>query len=173
MKRKITNSYLLSKSIIFISTFVAMLFVSYRINKNLFKSCKYQFKENTSRLIVGDSHCQEGIVENYIPNSENLSHYAEGWFSTFLKVKELTKRNKQIKVLITSISPQRFSGFYDLSFSLDKFSRETLERLYPILKTSEILNFQINWSVYMENFFRNIICPNINYLDLYINPRFK
>lgn len=92
---------------------------------------------NTSILIVGDSHPQKSINPRYFKDAQNISQPAEPYILTYWKLKKIF--NSYIPdTLIIGLAPHNISQFNDLKFSNDKWSSEMFRRSYPIEEFNDI-----------------------------------
>ncbi|TXB61412.1 hypothetical protein [Phaeodactylibacter luteus] len=92
---------------------------------------------NTSILIVGDSHPQKSINPKYFKDAQNISQTAEPYVLTYWKLKKIF--NSYIPdTLIIGFAPHNISQFNDLKFSNDRWSSEMFRRSYPIEEFNDI-----------------------------------
>lgn len=73
----------------------------------------YQVKKEENILILGDSHAEFAIDDNVLANSVNLSHSADSYFYSYLKIRKMKKENPQIDTLLLALSNHNLLVEYD------------------------------------------------------------
>ncbi len=98
MKRFVINCFK------FLGVFILICIVSLIFNSILINSYGYKIEENKNVLILGDSHTEYAIDDDLFKNSINLSHSADSYFYSYLKIRKMKKENPQINTLILALS---------------------------------------------------------------------
>jgi ABC-type sugar transport system permease subunit len=65
--------------------------------------------KNINVLVLGDSHAKYALDDKILKNTCNLSTDADSYFYSYLKLKELNKKNIQIDTLLLSFSQHNIS----------------------------------------------------------------
>lgn len=126
------------------------------------KNCDYFILDkNVNILILGDSHTKYALNDSIIKNSYNFSDDADSYFYSFLKLKEIKKKNKQIDTLLLSFSQHNIDENIETSWLLNSsqlFSR--LRFYYPLLDKEDFI-FLLNKRPedVLSNLFTQIMNP--------------
>ena len=106
MKKFIKNSALLfGISVVLI---ISLVMVSHSITRHFFD---YSINESKNILVVGNSHLEYAIDDEIIPQAFNIAQSGSGYFYSYLKVREIANRNKQIDTIILGYSYEDFSEY--------------------------------------------------------------
>ena len=106
--------------------------------------------QETSVLIVGDSHPQKSLNPKYFNDAQNISQPAEPYILTYWKLKSIFKSYTP-DTLIIGLAPHNISQFNDLKFSNKKWSNEMFRRSYPIQDFRNISNeISVDYSTYTK-----------------------
>jgi hypothetical protein len=88
----------------FLGIFSSICLVSLFFNYLLINYYGYEIKKDQNILVLGDSHTEYAIDDNVFKRSINLSHSADSYFYSFLKIRKLKKENPQIDTLLLALS---------------------------------------------------------------------
>ena len=128
---------------------------------------------NTSILIVGDSHPQKAINPKYFKDAQNISQPAEPLILSYWKLKKIFNSYTP-DTLIIGIAPHNISQFNDLKFSNAKWSTEMFRRSYPIEEFNDISsNINIDYIGFLKVLWKQTAFyprkNHINYIGNYSN----
>lgn len=106
MKKFITNSI----SLLGITTIliVGLVLITHAITRHFFN---YAIDENKNILVVGNSHLEYAIDDEIISQAFNIAQSGSGYFYSYLKIREIANRNKQIDTIILGYSYEDFSEY--------------------------------------------------------------
>jgi hypothetical protein len=120
---------------------VALLCIITSINWIFIKYSNYfVLNKDVNILILGDSHTKYSINDNIIQNSYNLSADADSYFYSYLKLKEIKKKNCQIDTLLLSFSQHNIAKCIELRWLLNSSHlHDRLQFYYPLLDYNAFL----------------------------------
>lgn len=64
----------------------------------------YKIKKDQNILVLGDSHTEYAVDDSVFKSSINLSHSADTYFYSFLKLRRMKEENPQIDTLLLALS---------------------------------------------------------------------
>lgn len=109
--------------------FIALIFNSLVINYYF----GYKIKPEQNILILGDSHTECAINDSIFKNSINLSHSADSYFYSFLKIRKMKKENPQIDTLLLALSNHNLLIEYDDRWLFNTANIKSKFRIYTDL----------------------------------------
>ena len=130
MKDFISNCFKFS-GIFLLICLGSLLFNSFLINYY-----GYKVEKNKNVLILGDSHTENAIDDNIFENSVNLSHSADSYFYSYLKIRKLKKENPHIDTLLLALSSHNLLVEYE-----DKWLFKSKLRIYTDLMNLSDFSF--------------------------------
>lgn len=99
MKRFISNCFKFLG--IFVLICLGCLFFNSLLINNYYG---YKTKKDQNIIILGDSHTEYAIDDNVFQRSVNLSHSADSYFYSYLKIRKMKEENPQIDTLLLALS---------------------------------------------------------------------
>lgn len=96
----------------------------------------YELEKNKSVLILGDSHTEYAINDNIFTSSLNLSHSADSYFYSFLKIRKLKDENPQINTLLLALSNHNLLVEYEDKWIFNTSNIKSKLRIY-----TDLMNF--------------------------------
>lgn len=147
MKRFIINCFKFSGLFLFICL-GSLLFNTLIINNYL----GYKIEPNKNILILGDSHTEYAIDDSILKNSINLSHSADSYFYSNLKLRKMKKENPQIDTLFLAFSNHNLLTDYDDRWLFNTAHIKSKLRIYTdLMSFSDFLFlFKANPSAVMQ-----------------------
>ena len=115
-----------------LSTILIFSYLNY-INNKAINNFKVR---NKTTLFLGDSHIQQAINNNLIPNTLNLSQFSESYYFTYFKTKRILKANPSIKKIYLGFSFHNISSYFD-DFIFGKYSKDIAAKYFFILPKNE------------------------------------
>ena len=79
----------------------------------------FVFENNINKIILGHSHAEAALDDHILTNTVNLAHSADGFFYSYVKLKESLKYNDNIDTLILAFTPTDISD-NDARWTMDK-----------------------------------------------------
>lgn len=107
------------------------------INYFIYSSPNAVDLENTSILIIGDSHPRRSINPKYFDNAKNISRDAEPFVITYWKLKKIFKSNVPDTIII-GFAPHNISKSNDLNFSKRIKAERMFKESYPFQQLNDI-----------------------------------
>lgn len=96
----------------------------------------------TSVLIVGDSHLQNGVNDQILRNSYNISASGESYLYSYIKLKAITRKNENIQTVLLGYSSHNLSSQIDENWIFnDNSIFNKVGSYYPLFDKNDI--FQI------------------------------
>ncbi|OMP31162.1 hypothetical protein [Mangrovimonas sp. DI 80] len=92
----------------------------------------YNLNELNKGLFVGDSHVRCAIDDSYIDGYINMGLYAESYYFSFFKIKQLLDRNDNIEEVYLGYSYHSLSNYYD-SYVSGEYSKEVSSTYFFML----------------------------------------
>lgn len=110
-------SLFIKKIFIFIISFVVLIllqFIAFKLIVNY--NTDYKLENDTTILILGDSHIEAALNDSIIDNSVNFSSGGSPVFFNYVKLKKIVESNEQISTIILGYSPINLTGkgFYEV-----------------------------------------------------------
>jgi hypothetical protein len=166
MKRFIKKILAFSIIPIIIGIPLLLLFVAYVNNL----SSEYKLKSNIDSIFIGDSHIQQAINDNIVPNSLNLGKNSESFYFSYYKLNLLLNTNPSVKKVILGFSYHSLSNYYD-RFIYGDYSTNIATNYFYILPPKEQFRM-IYWNKYnLGSFIKGIIKQGTNKIaDSKYNP---
>lgn len=135
----------------------AFLFIcigSIILNSVLLNYKGYKISLDKNILILGDSHTEYAIDDAVLKNSINLSHSADSYFYSYLKLRKLKKENSQIDTLLLAFSNHNLLTEYDNRWLFNTAHIKSKLRIYTDLMTfSDVMFlFKANPSAVIQGF---------------------
>ncbi|GAA4937508.1 hypothetical protein GCM10023314_07530 [Algibacter agarivorans] len=96
----------------------------------------YKIVKDKNVLILGDSHTEYAIDDNIYNNSINLSHSADSYFYSYLKIRKLKKENPQIDTLLLALSNHNLLIEYEDKWLFNTSNIKSKLRVY-----ADLMNF--------------------------------
>jgi lysophospholipase L1-like esterase len=126
---------------ILLGTLLMFLIVIKILNKKLMHD--FKIKKSTRVLFLGDSHIEQAINDQYIPNSVNLAKQAEPYFYTYQKLKNICVSNHQIDTLFLGYS------YHNISYKIEefihgKYKNDIIPKYILLLTLKEQINILID-----------------------------
>jgi hypothetical protein len=103
--------------------FPLVLYTGFIYVANSILVANYRVNPGVNTIVIGDSHTQKAINDQYFPNAINLSQSSESFLYSYVKLKEILKHNPNIKTVLLGCSFHSFSAYYD-EFVIGKYSSE-------------------------------------------------
>ncbi len=127
----------------FISNLLKILFVFGLIYSCIIVANYYHTKNTPLRippdkniLILGDSNTESAINDTILDNSINLSHSADPFFYSFLKLRKILPANNHIDTVLLSFSPHNLFK-NDWTFN-EKHIHSRFGQYYPLMTIEDI-----------------------------------
>ena len=117
----------------FLGIFLLICLGALIFNSLLINSYGYKVEENKNVLILGDSHTEYAIDDTVFTNSINLSHSADSYFYSFLKIRKLKKENPQIDTLLLALSNHNLLVEYEDKWLFNTAHIKSKFRIYTDL----------------------------------------
>lgn len=134
--------YFFKKSFFFVFLFAICMSVLVGVTTLLVKrNFNYCVGKNINTIILGDSHTLCGMDESIIPNSLNLSESADAYFYSYLKFREIQKRNPQIKTLILAYSQHNVSPSENNWLTQDNIIKKKLPFYFFLFNKEDFIEF--------------------------------
>ncbi len=114
MKKFIKNSIKIFG--ITVVTVVSLVLITHFVARHFFD---FTIDQNKNMLVVGSSHLEYAFDDDIVPQAFNVSQSGSGYFYSYLKVREIANRNKQIDTVILGYSYEDFSEYRVNWFSAD------------------------------------------------------
>ncbi|PNQ73890.1 hypothetical protein C1T31_06065 [Hanstruepera neustonica] len=106
MKKFIKNSVILFGIVMLLV--VSLVLITHFVTRQFFD---YTIDQNKNILVVGNSHLEYAIDDDIIPQAFNIAQSGSGYFYSYLKVREIANRNKQIDTVVLGYSYEDFSEY--------------------------------------------------------------
>jgi len=134
-----------------------ILYFGFNISFNMYCYANSEIAlNNTSILIMGDSHPQMSLNPKLFYSAQNISQPAEPYVLTFWKLKKIIRSNKP-DTLILGFAPHNISAYNDLKFSNRDWSSEIFKRSYPIENLESIdHNIDVDYFDYYRTVWKEI-----------------
>ena len=110
----------------------------YYANSKLIKN--YKIGSKVSIIVIGDSHTQKAINDNYLPDAINLSQSSECILYSFVKLQTILQTNPNIKTVLLGCGYNSFSSYYD-EFIYGTYSAEVSSRYFFVMPDSLKMKF--------------------------------
>ncbi|GGZ70371.1 hypothetical protein [Algibacter mikhailovii] len=115
----------------------ALIFNSFLIN-HFYNGYKINKEQNI--LILGDSHTEHAIDDNIFTTSLNLSHSADSYFYSYLKLRKIKKENPQIDKVLLGLSNHNLFIEYEDRWLFNTSRIKSKLRIYmDLMNFSEFL----------------------------------
>lgn len=88
----------------FLGIFLFVCLGSLLFNSFLINRYGYEINKDKNILILGDSHTEYAINDGIFKRSVNLSHSADSYFYSYLKIRKLKPENPQLDTLLLALS---------------------------------------------------------------------
>ncbi|MEW4924503.1 D-alanyl-lipoteichoic acid biosynthesis protein DltD [Algibacter sp. 2305UL17-15] len=88
----------------YLGLFLLICLGSLLFNSLLLNNYGYKVEKDQNVLILGDSHTEYALDDTVFKNSVNLSHSADSYFYSYLKIRKMKKENPQIDTLLLALS---------------------------------------------------------------------
>ena len=124
------------------------------LNSVLLNYKGYKISLDKNILILGDSHTEYAIDDAVLKNSINLSHSADSYFYSYLKLRKLKKENSQIDTLLLAFSNHNLLTEYDNRWLFNTSHIKSKLRIYTDLMTFSdvVFLFKANPSAVIQGF---------------------
>lgn len=140
-------------------TYINWAFINY--------SSFFVLSKNVNVLILGDSHTKYSFNDNIIRNSCNFSTDADSYFYSYLKLKELKKKNNQIDTLLLSFSQHNIDECIESRWLLNSSHLHSrLKYYYPLFDKKDI-GFMLTQKP--KDLFSNLFSQILNPLYFILN----
>lgn len=128
---------------------------------------KYNTKNDTQAIIVGDSHGETAINDKIINNVMNICQGGSAYFYSYLKIKKLLDDNKDINTVVLGYSPQDIEKKRDRWVKDEKYLKANLKKHFHLLPPDdffyifllnpyEVIKSSLSTPLYnLEIFFKN------------------
>ena len=159
---------LILKSIIYVLIMMVLLTALCLLSRNattrMLESRVFNFKENVTLVVCGDSHPATALNPDFLPDSINIAKPSENYFFTLNKLKFFLNRNKNVKFVVLgfsyhNINKNREHFIHDIDF-VDKYyhivdRKDTVNILHSKFPSYIYLKNEINMPVdiYKDNIF--------------------
>ncbi len=117
----------------FLLAIILICGLSLLFNSAYIKIRGYKIKPQQNILVLGDSHTEYAIDDTILTNSINLSHSADSYFYSHLKVKRMKQENPQLDTLILAFSNHNLLSQYDERWLLNPLHIKSKFRIYADL----------------------------------------
>jgi hypothetical protein len=130
--RKIVLMSFITIGVLLLSTFINYVLLKY---DNTFK-----MTEKVNTLILGDSHTRYALNDSILNNTFNLSNDADSYFYSYLKLKQVEKKNEQLDTVLLSFSQHNIHKCIENRWLLnDQHLKGRLEQYIPLLSFDDYL----------------------------------
>ncbi len=139
-------STFLSK-VTYFATFCIVVVVALVLGIYLLESgvVTFDLPSNKTILVVGNSFTECSINDNILTNVSNMSQSGEGYFYSYLKVKQILKRNPQIDTLVIGYSYECLSKSREAWFGSTNFIRSKVPSYFFLFDSDDL------WSMFTTN----------------------
>ena len=120
----------------FLGIFLLICLGSLIFNSLLLNYYGYKVEKNKNVLILGDSHTENAIDDTVFKNSVNLSHSADAYFYSYLKIRKMKKENPQIDTLLLALSNHNLLIEYEERWMFNTANIKSKFRIY-----TDLMNF--------------------------------
>lgn len=143
----------LKKTSIYGSILFSVFSIFFYITNTLVKKkFNYNLDPKINTLIVGDSHTLCSVDDSLILNSINLSESADTYFYTYIKVREITSKNPQIKKIVLGYAQHNINESQDKWLFSQDINSKKLPFYFFLFNKKDLKNFiAINPKVFFEN----------------------
>lgn len=125
----------------FLGLFLLVCVLSYSLNSLLLKINGYKIEPHQNVLILGDSHTEYAIDDSIWKNSVNLSHSADSYIYSYMKIKRMKQENPQIDTLLLAFSNHNLLSEYDERWLLNALHIKSKFRIYADLMSFNDFKF--------------------------------
>ncbi|TAI48577.1 hypothetical protein [Flagellimonas allohymeniacidonis] len=125
----------------FLGIFLLVCIVSFFFNSFLLKLNGYKLEPHQNILILGDSHTEYAINDSIWKNSVNLSHSADSYIYSLMKIKRMKQENPQIDTLLLAFSNHNLLTEYDERWLLNSSHVKSKFRIYTDLMSFKDFKF--------------------------------
>lgn len=131
--------------------------------------------QNSSLLIIGDSHPLRSLNPYRFESALNISQFSEPYVITYWKLKKILETN-QVDSILMGFAPHNISAFNDYKFVDSKWSYGMFKKTYPIGNFRKLgQNIELDYNTYYKVLFRETcLYPknnHINYIGKYGNTK--
>jgi len=140
----------------------ALLTAFHFFNKALFSySSLFKMEKECSTLILGDSHTKYAFDDRIIRNTHNFSKDADSYFYSFLKLREIHRRNVQLDTLILSFSGHNLNKIIEREWLMNSGQlQKRLPLYFPLMDTDDFMFlFKHRPAKLLENLFGQFLFP--------------
>lgn len=137
--------------------FLSICIGSLIFNSLLINYYGYKIDEAQNILILGDSHTEYAIDDNIFKSSLNLSHSADSYFYSYLKIRKMKNENPQIDTLLLALSNHNLLIEYEDKWIFNTGHLKSKFRIYTDLMSFSdfIFLFMSNPSGVIQGFFES------------------
>ncbi len=151
--RKIVLMSFITMGVLLLSTFINYILLS---NNNTFR-----INEKVNTLVLGDSHTKYALNDSILSNTFNLSQNADSYFYSYLKLKQVDKKNEQLDTVLLSFSQHNIHKCIENRWLLNKkHLKSRLQKYMPLLSVDDyrfILNNRPSMAI--SGLFSQIVYP--------------
>lgn len=98
----------------------------------------FRIKEKVNTLILGDSHTKYALNDSILSNTFNLSQDADSYFYSYLKLKQVDKKNVHLDTVLLSFSQHNIHKCIENRWLLNKqHLKGRLEQYMPLLSIND------------------------------------
>ncbi|TXN35970.1 hypothetical protein FVB32_15530 [Flagellimonas hymeniacidonis] len=128
-------------SLKFLIAVILVCVLSFLFNSAYVNIRGYEIEPHQNILILGDSHTEYAVDDTIFTNSVNLSHSADSYFYSYLKVKRMKQENPQIDTLLLAFSNHNLLSQYDERWLLNPLHIKSKFRIYTDLMSFSDFGF--------------------------------